>query len=180
MDEPRTTVGDVGPSGRTATEADFEAFYRRDRRRVVALAYGLSGSRAAAEELAQDAFMAAFQRWNEISAYDDPGAWVRRVVINRSVSGVRRRIAEARAMTRLANRPQRPDELAPDDAGFWRAVRALPARQSQIIALHYVDDRSVDDIASILGIAAGTVKATLHQARKSLAAALQCELEEEV
>jgi len=169
----------MAPVGKTRTEADFESFYRRDRRRVVALAYGLSGSRTAAEELAQDAFMAAFRKWNEISEYDDPGAWVRRVVINCSVSRVRRRVAEVRALTRLASRPTRPDELAPVDADFWRAVRALPARQAQVVALHYVDDRSINDIAAILGIAAGTVKATLFQARKSLAAALQCELEEE-
>jgi RNA polymerase sigma-70 factor (ECF subfamily) len=101
------------------------------------------------------------------------------VVVNRSVSRVRRRVAEARAMTRLANRPSRPAELAPDDAEFWQAVRALPARQAQIVALHYVDDHSIDDIARVLELAPGTVKATLFQARKSLAVALQCEFEEE-
>jgi len=46
---------------------------------VVALVYGLSGSRSAGEELAQEAFLAASRRWDEVSAYDDPGAWVRRV-----------------------------------------------------------------------------------------------------
>jgi RNA polymerase sigma-70 factor (ECF subfamily) len=160
--------------------ADFEGFYRRDRRRVVALAYALSGSRTAAEELAQEAFLAAFGSWHKVGGYDDPGAWVRRVVVNHSVSRIRRRVAEARALTRLANRPTSPSELAPYDAEFWRAVRSLPARQAQTVALHYVDDRSIDDIAAVLEIAPGTVKATLFQARKALAVALQCEIEEEV
>lgn len=157
---------------------DFDAFYRQHRRRVVALAYGLSGSATAAEELAQDAFLAALRRWDTVGAYADPGAWVRRVVVNRSVSRVRRRVAEAKAIVRFANRPAPPAELPELDAEFWSAVRGLPARQAQVVALHYVDDRSIDDIASVLGIAAGTVKATLFQARASLATSLGCEIEE--
>jgi RNA polymerase sigma-70 factor (ECF subfamily) len=172
MDEPQV-VGDAGMG------QDFDPFYRQHRRRVVALAYGLSGSASAAEELAQDAFLAALRRWDSIGAYEDPGAWVRRVVVNRSVSGVRRRVAEARALIRFANRPAPPAALDPVDAEFWSAVRRLPARQAQVIALHYVDDRAIDDIAALLGIAPGTVKATLFQARKSLAATLGCEIEEE-
>jgi len=75
----------------------FDQLYRSDYRRLVALAYGLSGSRSAAEELAQEAFLAAHRRWNEIGAYDDPSAWLRRVVVNRSVSLLRRRVAEGLA-----------------------------------------------------------------------------------
>ncbi|MEY2420503.1 MAG: hypothetical protein QOI95_570 [Acidimicrobiaceae bacterium] len=174
MEEPRAARGDSG------MRQDFESFYRSDRRRVVALAYGLSGSRMAAEELAQDAFLAAFRSWDRVGGYTDPGAWVRRVVLNRAASGVRRRMAEARALTRFSSRPSPPAELAPPDAEFWAAVRALPRRQAQIVALYYVDDRSVDDIATVLELAAGTVKATLFQARKALAVALQCEIEEDV
>jgi RNA polymerase sigma-70 factor (ECF subfamily) len=152
--------------------ASFEDLYRRDRRAVVALAYALSGSRSGAEELAQEAFLAAFKAWDRIGAYEDPGAWVRRVVVNRSVSGVRRRVAEVRALARLANRPAPPGELATADAEFWRAVRALPHRQAQVVALHYVEDRSVADIAGILECAEGTVKSHLFRARHALATSL--------
>jgi RNA polymerase sigma-70 factor (ECF subfamily) len=152
--------------------ASFEDLYRRDRRAVVALAYALSGSRSGAEELAQEAFLAAFKAWDRIGAYEDPGAWVRRVVVNRSVSGVRRRVAEVRALARLANRPAPPAELATADAEFWRAVRALPHRQAQAVALHYVEDRSVADIAGILECAEGTVKSHLFRARHALATSL--------
>src|SRR4051812_31046471 len=120
MDEPQVVVGDAG------MRQDFDSFYRQHRRRVIALAYGLSGSASAAEELAQDAFLDAFRRWDTIGAYDDPGAWVRRVVVNKSVSRVRRRVAEARALLRVAHRPRPPAALDPTDAEFWSAVRALP------------------------------------------------------
>jgi RNA polymerase sigma-70 factor (ECF subfamily) len=150
----------------------FEELYRRDRRSVVALAYGLSGSRSGAEELAQEAFLAAFKAWDRIGRYDDPGAWVRRVVVNRSVSGVRRRVAEARALARLAGRAVPPAELAPQDDEFWRAVRALSRRQAQVVALRYVDVRWLADIALILECAEGPVKALLFKARHALAATL--------
>jgi RNA polymerase sigma-70 factor, ECF subfamily len=153
-------------------EMAFEQLYRSDYRRLVALAYGLSGSRSAAEELAQEAFLAAHRRWDRISAYDDPSAWLRRVVVNRSVSLVRRRVAEGLALARLGARRERPGDLPEPDEAVWRAVRALPKRHAQVVALHYIDDRSVASIAAILGCAEGTIKAHLHQARRSLARTL--------
>jgi RNA polymerase sigma-70 factor (ECF subfamily) len=150
----------------------FDELYRRDLRPLLALAYGLSGSRGAAEELVQEAFLAAHRRWERLCLYDDPGAWLRRVVVNRSVSGVRRRVAEARALARLGHRRTLPDELPARDEEVWRAVRALPGRQAQVVALHYLDDRSVAEVATILGCTDGTVKTHLHRARRALAAAL--------
>jgi RNA polymerase sigma-70 factor, ECF subfamily len=150
----------------------FDQLYRSDYRRLVALAYGLSGSRSAAEELTQEAFLAAHRRWDEIELYDDPSAWLRRVVVNRSVSLLRRRIAEGLALARLGARRELPAALPESDDVVWRAVRALPRRQAQVVALHYIDDRSVAAIAAILGCAEGTVKAHLHQARQSLSRTL--------
>jgi RNA polymerase sigma-70 factor (ECF subfamily) len=155
-----------------AAELAFEHLYRSDYRRLVALAHGLSGSRSAAEELAQEAFLAAHRRWGVVGAYDDPSAWLRRVVVNRSVSLVRRRVAEAFALARLGARRALPDDLPEADEAVWRAVRALPRRHAQVVALHYIDDRSVASIAAILGCAEGTVKAHLHAARRSLARTL--------
>jgi len=155
----------------------FDELYRRDFRALVALAYGLSGSRAAAEELAQEAFLAAHRRWDRIGGYDDPSAWLRRVVVNRSVSAVRRRMAERRALARLGGRRVLPEVLPEPDEAVWRAVRALPPRQAQVVALFYVDDRSVADIALILECAQGTVKAHLHKARRALAVALGHDVE---
>lgn len=152
--------------------ASFEELYRRDARGLIALAYGLSGSRVAAEELVQDAFLAAHRQWDRISAYDNPSAWLRRVVVNRAVSRIRRRTAEARALTRLRGQRVLPAVLPEPDEALWRAVRALPDRQAKVVALHYVGDESVADIAAILDCAEGTVKSHLHKARRSLARTL--------
>jgi DNA-directed RNA polymerase specialized sigma24 family protein len=78
----------------------FEDFYRREYTPVVGLAYALSGSRSSAEDLAQEAFFAAHRNWEKIASYDQPGAWVRRVVANLSVSAFRRRVTEAKAIAR--------------------------------------------------------------------------------
>jgi len=158
---------------------DLDDLYRREYRSVVALAYGLSGSRSAAEELAQEAFLEAHRAWDRVGAYDDPGAWVRRVVANRSVSRVRRSVAEVRAITRIAGRRELPAELPESDAEFWRAVRRLPDRQAQVIALRYLEDRSIADIGDVLGISPDTVKVHLHRGRKALADALGAQVDEE-
>ncbi len=156
----------------------FEAFYEREYRAVVGLAYALSGSRFAAEDIAQDAFVAAHRVWGRVGMYDSPGAWVRRVVSNLSVSQFRKRTREARALARIALR--RSDALPPlpePDDDFWKHVRALPRRQAQAIALFYLEDRSVADIAEILDCAENTVKVHLHKGRKTLAAKLGDEVE---
>ena len=150
----------------------FDDLYRRDFHPLVALAYGLSGNRAAAEELVQEAFVAAHRDWRKIGGYDNPSAWLRRVVVNRSVSALRRRAAERRALSRLGRQRVLPDELPEPDEALWRAVRALPQRQAQVVALYYVDDRSTADIATILECAEGTVRAHLHKARQALAKTL--------
>lgn len=79
----------------------FDSFYQREVTAVVGLAFVLSGSRSGAEDLAQEGFLAAYRQWDRISSLDDPGAWVRRVVSNRSVSAFRRRTAEMKALLRL-------------------------------------------------------------------------------
>ena len=163
------------PLIRRAPEA-FEAFYDREYLAVVGLAYALSGSRWGAEDLAQEAFMAAHRDWARIGAYDNPGAWVRRVVANLSVSAFRRRVAETKALARIALGREEPlPDLAAGDPEFWAAIRALPRRQAQVVALHYLEDRSVAEVAEILDVTPGTVKRHLHDGRSALARRLGSE-----
>lgn len=149
--------------------ADFESFYRAEYRPVVGLAYALSGSRIAAEDIAQDAFLAAHKQWDRVAFYDKPEAWVRRVVSNLSVSFFRTRVREASAIARLKSRGEYLPELPEHDAAFWKTVRALPKRQAQTLALHYLEDRSVAEIGEIIGCSPSTVKVHLHKGRASLA-----------
>jgi len=151
-------------------ERDFDRFYRDEFRSVVGLAYSLSGNRWAAEELAQDAFVVAFRQWDRIAGYDRPDAWVRRVVVNRSISRRRRLGTEAKALARVAlQRKPAVAELAPEAEAFWKAVRNLPERQAQAVALRYLEDLPLADIAHILDISEGAVKSHLHRGRQTLA-----------
>jgi RNA polymerase sigma-70 factor (ECF subfamily) len=148
----------------------FEAFYVREYHGIVRLAYALSGSRLVAEDIAQDVFLRAYLDWPRIRR---PAAWVRKVTVRRAGRAARRRLLEARALARLlAGRGPAVTELPAHDAEVWRAVRALPRGQAQVIALRYVVDASVAEIAETLGLAEGTVKAQLHRGRQALAARL--------
>ena len=158
----------------------FEDFYVKEYSAVVGLAYALSGSRSGAEDLAQEAFLAAYSDWDRIAGYERPGAWVRRVVANRSVSSFRRTAAEAKALARAAfrDRTELPD-LGSSDPDFWNAVRSLPRRQSQVLALFSLEDLPIADVADILDMSPGTVKRHLHNGRLALAGRLGIQREEE-
>jgi RNA polymerase sigma factor (sigma-70 family) len=157
----------------------FESFFAAEYGRVVGLAFVLCGRRVVAEEVAQDAFVQAYRRWSVVSGYGDPGAWVRRVAVNLATSTLRRRTREARALARLAARRTAPAELVVANEAFWEAVRRLPKRQAQCVALHYLEDRPVADVAALLDIAEATVRGYLHQGRAALAVSLDVHLGEE-
>lgn len=163
----------TGPEGRLAVVFEsgpaetFEAFYRREMAALIAFAGALSGS-ACAEDIAQEAMLAAFRRWDAVSGLDAPTAWVRRVCANRSVSTLRRRAVEARAMLRLGMRRSEARPIADEYESFWAEVRRLPRRQAQVIALYYIYDLAVADIATTLGCAEGTVKVHLSRGRAAL------------
>jgi RNA polymerase sigma-70 factor (ECF subfamily) len=151
-----------------AVTEDFEAFYKRQYSRAVGLAYALTGRRHLAEEIAQDAFIAGYRRWDRTSRYDSPEAWLRRVIVNRSTSVLRRGMTEVKAIPRLRAGMDHITELEPEAAGVWDAVRALPRRQAQAIALFYLEDLSLEQIADVLECSPGTVKAHLRRGRDRL------------
>jgi len=168
-----TVAGDVDdvaavevPVGET-----FDSFYRRELPALVAFARSLSGS-SAADDIAQDAMLAAYRRWDTVSGMDVPVAWVRRVCANRAVSGLRRRAVEARGLVRLGSQRPPAEPLPEEYEAFWAEVRRLPRRQAQTIALQLVYDLSVADIALTLGMAEGTVKSHLSRGRSALAQSL--------
>ena len=153
----------------------FDDFYRSEHRQVLGLAFVLTGNQWVAEDTAQDAFTAAFRNWRSIVAYDSPGAWVRRVTCNRAASVLRRRVREAKALMRLAGRTQTSIELDEGDEAFWHAVRRLPPRQAQAVALYYLEDYSVREIAEVLDCSEGSVKTHLSRAREAVARQLRLE-----
>jgi RNA polymerase sigma factor (sigma-70 family) len=146
---------------------------------LVALGVALSGDRHRAEDLAQDALLAAHRRWDDLAAYDSPGAWTRRVLMNRARSSWRRRRVEVAALERVARLDQAPraNETEPrvDVDRFWSEVRRLPRRQAQCVALRYVDELSIGEISQVLGCEVATVRVHLHRGRAALAKRLNVE-----
>lgn len=150
--------------------ATFEGFYHSTRSGTLAVVLALRGSKVGAEEVAQEAYIRAFRRWDEVAVMDRPDLWVHTVALNLATSHLRRLAAEARALSRLAVRRQ-PEVPAAEAAAedFWRLVRQLPAKHRKTVALRYAADLPVADIASVLGCPEGTVKSRLHTARTRLA-----------
>lgn len=131
-----------------------------------------AGGHAEAEEWAQDAFAAAYRRWKTVAVADRPAAWVYVVALR---SGRRR-------LRRDEQRPAPSQVLAGDFAervattvDVRTALDSLTTRQKTVIVMTYFGGLATAEIASGLGIAQGTVKATLHQARGRLVSLLTTE-----
>lgn len=162
------------------TETDsFGAFFRREYHSVLGLAIALGRDRWTAEDLTQEAFTDAERRWSRVGTLDQPEAWVRRVVVNKSISRWRRQSAEARALRRMPNRgnPNPDPQLSAEAVEVWNAVRSLPRRQAQAVALTYLDGLSTSEVGVILGCSGATVKTHLQRGRAALARRLGVEEE---
>jgi RNA polymerase sigma-70 factor, ECF subfamily len=165
-----------GPTGAdrlyaVPTDDDFDAFYLREWHSVVGLAVVLTGDRAAAEDLTQEAFTTAYRDWSRIGAYDRPGAFVRRVVANAATSRGRRLVRETRAIHRLGGR--RDDMVLPPEVDeTWAVVRRLPRRQAQVVALTYLTGLTLAEAAEVMEVGVETAKTHLTRARRSLSRTL--------
>ena len=147
----------------SGSPATTPPFFRQELRPLVALAAAIAGADRA-EEIAQEALLRAHREWDRIGRYDKPGAWVRRVTINLATSNRRRRRSESTSPCngRARAAARRPPARRSTSSG--PLVRALPRRQAAAVALHYLDDLSIAEIADALGCAEGTAKAHLHNA----------------
>ena len=175
-----TVLAEPGPRLRNCTQevapalaVDFDDFYRSEYSGALQFAYVLTGRMAVAEELVQDAFLAAYGRWDQVDSYADPGAWIRGVVANASNSWWRRCATELRLLTRLHGERAPVVELPSRDEEVFDAVRRLPARQREVIALTVLEDRSVAETAEILMCGEETVRTHLRRGRRALAAMLR-------
>ncbi|MCP3938903.1 MAG: sigma-70 family RNA polymerase sigma factor [Actinomycetia bacterium] len=127
----------------------YQAAYSR----LVGLAYLTTGTNALAEEIVQDAFVDLFRSWHAVR---QPEAWVRRAVVSRCTSWVRRRALERRHRDQwCGDEPIVHDELA---VAVRSALHVLSPRQRVAVVLRFRDDLSEAEIASALGCRPGTVK----------------------
>lgn len=146
---------------------EFDELYAAHYTSVTTQLYAYLGDRQEAQDVAQEAFCRALAKWKDISGYDDPVAWVRRVAWNLATSNYRRsRIAAA---FRRRQRESYVPAPSPDRVALFAALKTLSNQQRQAVVMHYLADQSIVDIAESMGVASGTVKSWLHRARTALA-----------
>jgi len=162
------------------TAEAFDEFFRHSHGAVVGLALAMVGDVESARDLAQEAMLRALRDWRRVSRLERPDMWVRRVTVNLAIDARRRRAREIREVQRRSRVDEAAvAEPAVEHSPLWHAVRDLPDRQRAAIVLRYVDDLSVPEIALVLDVAEGTIKASLSQARASLARRLAGSIEVE-
>lgn len=161
----------MAATGEPETQSDVGALYAASYRRLVGLLTVLSGNAADAEECVQEAFVRLLPRWDRVSRYDDPEAWLRTVAIRLSTSRWRRAAVAARALVRLG--PAVEDAPAADrDARLdaERILAALPRGHREVLVLHHGLGLPIEEVARELGVPVGTVKSRLFRARAAAAA----------
>jgi RNA polymerase sigma-70 factor (sigma-E family) len=154
----------------------LEKIFREHYGRLVGLARLLVDHHAEAEEVVQEAFARVYAA--EV-AFTNPGeatAYVQRAVVNLARDGIRRRVVARRAPAPAAGTAPAADHGALEDEDqreVAAAVRALPRRQRECVALRYLLDQSTADTAATLGISEGTVKSHLSRGLSALEQALE-------
>ncbi|GIG63226.1 RNA polymerase sigma24 factor [Longispora fulva] len=150
---------------------DFNEFYHACYGRLAAQLSAYLGDAAEAEDVVQEALLRAWSRWGQVSRYEEPVAWVRRVAWNMATSRWRRIVLHNRVLRR-GIRAETVEALGPDNVALVAALRQIPAQQRRAIVLHYFGDLTVATIATELGVARGTVLSWLHRGRARLATLL--------
>jgi RNA polymerase sigma-70 factor, ECF subfamily len=154
---------------RPEAPAGFDELYAAHYADLTVQLYAYFGDRQEAQDVVQEAFCRALARWRQVSAYEDPVAWVRRVAWNLAVSRWRR---TRTALTFVRRQRREEPQLAGPDAdrvALVAALATLPDTQRRAVVLHYLGDLTVAEIAEREGVAEGTVKSWLHRGRARLA-----------
>jgi DNA-directed RNA polymerase specialized sigma24 family protein len=179
---------DAGPPGGSdgvvRLPVPFVHVYEQHYDTAVRLAYVLVGDWQTAERVAQQAFLAVQAAWDQVGCEDEPGHALKRAVAERALTpragpGARLgRLAGLADGHRRATRAATAAVPVADSTGFWAALRRLPKRQAQVVALYYLEGRSITTVAAILGCGALVAQAHLDAGRAALAADLDIPLQE--
>ncbi|MFC7303760.1 SigE family RNA polymerase sigma factor [Streptomyces monticola] len=146
-------------AGRNAAD-EFHAFFEQHYAGLARLAHLLTGDADGADDLAADALLALWDRWDRVRAAEHPAAYARGVVANMARSRIRSAVRERRRVTLFwsgqSENTEDPDIPAVVDV--QEALRGLPFRKRACVVLRHAFDLSEKDTAHTLGISVGTVK----------------------
>lgn len=151
---------------------EFGSFYEQTVHRSYGFALGLTGDAAEAQDLVQEAYARAWERWRVVRSADSPAAWVATVIRRLSANRWRHLAVMRRHTPTLAQERQETtiDTELPIDL-LW-ALQQLNSDERSAVVLHYVAAYTAVEVAEILGRPVGTVKALTYRARKKLAVLL--------
>lgn len=154
-------------------EASYVEFVSARWASLFRLAYLLTGSEPAAEDLLQTSLMRAYVSWGKVQRTESPEAYVRKILVNGAISEGRRRSRRPEVLGRVPETAQSDrHEASLDRVALWPMVNALPPRQRAVVVLRYYEDLSEAEIATVLGCAPGTVKSQASDALRRLRATL--------
>ena len=160
----------AGPAPARVLAAAHQEHYRS----LVKLASLLIDDVGRCEEIVQDAFVKVWRRPPNLSGDDRLPAYLRSAVLNGARSHLRHRGVERRHLRAVASPTEAPEApLAGDAARVIAALRSLPDRQREVLALRYYLDLSEAEIAGTLGISPGSVKTHAHRGLATLAERLE-------
>ena len=154
IDEPERLVGAV------AWSSGLAELYRREYAPMVRLAHLLTGSNEAAEDVVQDSFVRLYRSWHRA---DQPGAYLRTIVVNRCRSWHRRQRMERDRLPRPV-----PDIVDAEARELLDALGRLGLRQRTALVLRFYADLSEADVAQALGCRPGTVKSLVHRGLRQM------------
>jgi RNA polymerase sigma-70 factor (ECF subfamily) len=154
---------------RSGAEEAYDTFFQTSWARLEGQAYVLTGSRAQAQDLTQEALLRAWTHWEQIASYESPEAWTRRVLHNLCIQSWR--TAKIRRWTE-PREPAVTDDRPEDHMLLAEAMRQLPGPQARALLLHDGLGMTVAETARELDVPEGTVKSWLSRSRKIVAANL--------
>lgn len=137
-----------------------ESLYRTQWTPMVRLAWLMLGSREAAEDVVQEAFIRVASSWERVQS---PVAYLRTAVVNGARDDARR-MARVAALNERAPDPVLPAELSP----MWGLIQGLPERQRHAVVLRFYLDLDFKQIAELLGCRSATARSLVHRALISL------------
>jgi RNA polymerase sigma-70 factor (ECF subfamily) len=161
-------------AARDGSEAALEVLFHRHWPHAHRAAYLVCQDRAGAEDIAQEAFLAAVRSLERFDRRRPFAPWLHRIVVNRAIDWTRMRAA--RHETTAASVPDRPAHSDPEpDDDVLRAVGELDTDHRAVIVMRYLQDLSPGEIARALGLPRGTVNSRLRRGLDTLAERLERE-----
>jgi RNA polymerase sigma-70 factor (ECF subfamily) len=162
----------AGPSGEGSATGSFEAFFVAERIRLHRALILLTGDRAEAEDLMQEAFVRVWERWDRVGSMDDPVGYLYRTALN----GFRARLRRVAAAARRRLRPtvaMDPFEGVEDRDALARVLKAATARQRTAVVLTEVLSFTSEEASHLMGVSPITVRRLAGKGREAMRRALE-------